>query len=242
MNGWIKLYRELLHKTIWLNSTAEQKAILITILLLASHTENVWEWQGQRYTVEPGQLVTSLPSLAKAAGVTVQNVRSALKRFKKYGFLTDKSTAKGRLVTIANWDVYQSLSLNPTAPSTVCKQTANSLLTDCPTAIKKVKKDEKYKEEILIIVDYLNEKTGKSFKGGAKSTVSHINARLTESFTVEDFKAVIDQKVSDWANDPKMSEYLRPATLFGPKFESYLNARSAGDSLKQPTERRGYYI
>ena len=73
------------------------------------------------------------------------------------------------------------------------------------------------------IVDHLNFKTGKEFKIKTKATKAHINARLSEGFTEEDFKTVIDNKCDKWLSDPEMSEYLRPQTLFGTKFESYLN-------------------
>lgn len=73
------------------------------------------------------------------------------------------------------------------------------------------------------VVSYLNEKTGKNFKADAKKTQSLINSRLKEKFTVEDFFKVIDVKCIEWLNDPNMNKYLRPETLFGSKFESYLN-------------------
>ncbi|MDX1285541.1 MAG: conserved phage C-terminal domain-containing protein, partial [Draconibacterium sp.] len=73
------------------------------------------------------------------------------------------------------------------------------------------------------IIDYLNEKSGKDFKYSTKKTTSCIKARMEEGFTIEDFKKVIDNKVEDWSNDTKMNEYLRPETLFGNKFEGYLN-------------------
>lgn len=77
------------------------------------------------------------------------------------------------------------------------------------------------------VVSYLNEKAGSSFKASSKNTQSLIKARTREGFTIDDFKTVIDGRVKAWANDPKMSEYLRPQTLFGTKFESYLNASKA---------------
>lgn len=76
------------------------------------------------------------------------------------------------------------------------------------------------------IVQYLNQKTGKNFKSTSKATQRHIRARLAEGFTVSDFKQVIDKKCSDWLRDQKMKEYLRPETLFGTKFESYLNSKT----------------
>lgn len=76
------------------------------------------------------------------------------------------------------------------------------------------------------IVQYLNQKTNKNFKHTSKVTQRHIRARLAEGFTVSDFKQVIDNKCSDWLRDQKMKEYLRPETLFGTKFESYLNSKT----------------
>lgn len=75
------------------------------------------------------------------------------------------------------------------------------------------------------IVTYLNEKTGSSYRPNTSKTKELINARIKEGFTVEDFKTVIDKKTAMWKNDPKMSAYLRPETLFGTKFEGYLNER-----------------
>ena len=92
--GWVKLYRELKSKSIWQLSSPEQKVVLITILLLANHEENKWEWKDNQYVCKPGQLITSLNSLVRECGqgVTIQNVRTALERFEKLGFLTNTST------------------------------------------------------------------------------------------------------------------------------------------------------
>lgn len=75
------------------------------------------------------------------------------------------------------------------------------------------------------IIAYLNEKAGTGFKASAKATQSLINGRWREGYTLEDFRAVIDARVSAWKNNPEMSEYLRPSTLFSAsKFEGYLEA------------------
>lgn len=84
------------------------------------------------------------------------------------------------------------------------------------------------------VVEYLNQKTGKNFKSTSKVTQRHIRARLAEGFTISDFKQVIDKKCSDWLRDQKMKEYLRPETLFGTKFESYLNSKSTTARPKGP--------
>lgn len=83
---------------------------------------------------------------------------------------------------------------------------------------------EKYDmKTITEIVDYLNEKAHKSYKPNSRTTKGHINARLKEGYTLSDFKQVIDNRCAAWL-DTDMAQYLRPETLFGTKFESYLNA------------------
>lgn len=74
------------------------------------------------------------------------------------------------------------------------------------------------------IIARLNEKTGANYKPTSKATQRLINARLAEGYTVEEFFTVIDKKCSEWSGDEKMERYLRPETLFGNKFENYLNA------------------
>jgi len=76
-----------------------------------------------------------------------------------------------------------------------------------------------YKE----IIDYLNEKTGRKYKHTAKLNRRVIKARMNEGYTIEDFKTVIDKKTAKWIKDKKMEEFLRPETLFGNKFDRYLN-------------------
>ncbi len=105
--GWVRLYRRLLDDPVWTTSTSDQKAVLIVILLLASHEPRQWAWEGQKFEVQPGEFVTSLSSLAKRAGVSVKSVRSAIARFEKLDFLANKSAKTGRIISITNWHVYQ---------------------------------------------------------------------------------------------------------------------------------------
>ena len=71
------------------------------------------------------------------------------------------------------------------------------------------------------IIDYLNEKAGKRYKVNEK-TKAHINARVNDGYTLADFRAVIEKKVAEWRGT-EMDKFLRPETLFGTKFEGYLN-------------------
>lgn len=80
-----------------------------------------------------------------------------------------------------------------------------------------------YTSEIKEIIDYLNQKTCTTYRATTKNTVKHITARLNEGYTVADVKAVIDSKAREWLGT-EYQKYLRPDTLFGSKFENYLNA------------------
>jgi len=90
------------------------------------------------------------------------------------------------------------------------------------TAIKDLEKT-KYKELWILIV-YLNQVANKRYKFVDK-TKRLLLARFKEGYTLEDFKQVIDIKTAEWKDSPEFSKYLRPETLFGSKFDGYLNQK-----------------
>lgn len=89
------------------------------------------------------------------------------------------------------------------------------------------------------IIEYLNKRTGKNYRASSQKTRCLIKARFNEKYTVDDFKKVIDNKCLEWLRDEKMSRYLRPETLFGTKFESYLNQDNKNNQV--PNGWAGYY-
>ncbi|ELP8612641.1 DnaD domain-containing protein [Listeria monocytogenes] len=133
-HGWVKLHRDLKEKPIWRSSTPEQKTILVTLLMMANHKENEWEWMGKPFKAKPGEFVTSIKSIAAECGkgISSQNVRTALKRFENYGFLTKKSTKVNTLINIVNWGVYQE---SENKPNTLAN---NQLTNDSQTANKQL--------------------------------------------------------------------------------------------------------
>jgi uncharacterized phage protein (TIGR02220 family)/predicted phage replisome organizer len=125
--------------------------------------------------------------------------------------------------------------------------------TNVSEAEEDKEKEKEEKEEIYIaVVSYLNEKAGTNYKHTTAKTRTAIHARLEEGFTLDDFKTVIDKKCADWLCDEKMEKYLRPETLFGTKFEGYLNAKhterndndgfNAKDTSNSAKRRIGNYI
>jgi len=90
------------------------------------------------------------------------------------------------------------------------------------------------------IIDHLNIRTGQHYKYSTTKTKDLIKARLNEKFTLEDFKTVIDKMCVEWMNTD-MQKYLRPETLFGTKFESYLNREVSKDNNFQWEYLKGMY-
>lgn len=90
------------------------------------------------------------------------------------------------------------------------------------------KQEEKPQEDTEIykrIIEYMNMVFGTNYKYTTKATKEYIHARLTDGYTEDDFKTVIDKKFAEW-NGTEWEKYLRPQTLFTPSnFESYLNQK-----------------
>ena len=127
-------------------------------------------------------------------------------------------------VSKRNDGVYQNDTTNTRDYTEITTETTNNnILSGNPTASR-----IPYKE----IVDYLNEKTGKNFKHKTAKTRKFIEARWNQDFRLDDFKKVIDIKTDEWLNTDS-DKYLRPETLFGTKFESYLNQKTQPSGIDQ---------
>ena len=121
-------------------------------------------------------------------------------------------------------------------------QAVDGQVTDkCPHSIGKdsIGKDSidniPYKE----IIDYLNSKTGKNYRDNVQKNRSLIKARWSEGYRLDDFKHVIDNMVKDWSGT-KYAKYLRPETLFGTKFDGYLNQGYVVKRENKTDERLGF--
>lgn len=84
---------------------------------------------------------------------------------------------------------------------------------------------EEDKEIYIKVIQHLNEKAGTRYKPSSSKTKTCIHARLAEGFTLDDFYTVIDKKCAEWIGT-EWEKFLRPETLFGTKFEGYLNSKS----------------
>ena len=191
-----------------------EREILILLYRYSNFNTNI-----TGYTV--GQLVASSD---KVLGLTTQKVRTILKNLEKKGyieFLT--SGSKGKESTLKITIKQQLFNNNVTNKSEQLQQVEGDNQQQSNNNVTTLsKKKEKDNNIYSLVIDYLNKKANTNYRPTTKNTQSFINARVKEGYTVEDFKKVIDSKSKEWLNTD-FEKYLRPATLFGTKFENYLN-------------------
>ncbi len=123
-NGYIKLYRKMIDWG-WYRD-ANVKILFLHLLLIANFKESNFEDS----IIKPGQMITSIGSLAKETGLTSQNVRTALEKLETSKIITKQSTSRFTLITIENWALYQEENSKVTSQLTNNQQTANKRLTN----------------------------------------------------------------------------------------------------------------
>lgn len=109
------------------------------------------------------------------------------------------------------------------------------LIPDSPILIPDTsdKRSLSGKPDVMIVIEHFNLVTGQKLKVATKSHSENISGRLSDGYTVDDLKMVIDFKNDEWSNDPKMAQYIRPATLFQTgKFGGYLAAAKTAPKVK----------
>lgn len=172
----------------------------------------------------------------KRLNLTTQKVRTILKKFEKQGYIEFLSSgSKGKKSTLKLTIKQQLFNNNTTNKTEQLQQVEdlpnNNVTTNQQQSNSTTKKKEKDNNNIYsLVIDYLNRKASTNYRSTTKNTQSFINARLKEGYEVEDFKKVIDSKSREWLGTD-FEKYLRPATLFGTKFENYLNEANK----KEPT-------
>lgn len=107
--GWIKVYRKTLQSRVWKRTTAKQKAVIFTLLLMATHTEQTFRQKGEIRRLTPGQIFTSYERIRQAVGdgISIREIRTALSIAETCQFLTKETTKAGQLITICNYASYQ---------------------------------------------------------------------------------------------------------------------------------------
>ena len=169
----------------------------------------------------------SLDGLSTLSSDGMSATRSAIKELEEHGYLMRKPIReKGKIV---DWE-YTIFEKPLVEKPLVENPQVEKPLVENRTQLNTNKLNTK--ELIEEIINYLNSRTGSSYRATTPKTQSLIKARLSEGFDVDDFKRVIDNKAASWKGT-EWEKYLRPETLFGTKFESYLNENQTATSKQQ---------
>lgn len=186
-------------------------------------------------------------SIAGLVAINKENessIKSTLNELKKFGYLKvtklmPNETKTGRIEYL--YDIYEKpYQIQEEEKQEVEKQgLENQPIENQPlenqgqynNITKELNNNKSNTNELIIkgnipyqeIVNHLNSMAGTNYRASSKKTRELIRARINEGYTLQDFQLVIDKKVREWINDNKMKVYLRPETLFGTKFEGYLN-------------------
>ena len=234
--GYIKLHRKILENPICMKD-ADHFALWTYILLQCTHTEVSMIFDGKKITLLPGQFITGRDKISKDLKINRSKVERILKRFcsKSEQQLEQQTTRHGRLITVLNWDAYQTseqqngqqvsnkratseqqVSTNKNDNNVKNDNNINNINNPKPT----VSVSASYKA----FVDLFNEITGKKFRYGDKKASNQLQARLKEGYTRED----IEKAIRNCFKDPYHMEnpkYLTPEFITRTsKLEMYLEA------------------
>ncbi|NBW72417.1 MAG: hypothetical protein EBR24_06495, partial [Flavobacteriia bacterium] len=139
MSGWIKIHRKFLDWE-WFNKS-EAVHLFLYMVIKANHKDN--KWQGN--DVKRGQFISSLGNISSATGITIQQIRTILKKLEKTNEIVVKSTSQFTIVTICKYECYQDENEDTNKPITNNQQTTNKQ----STTNKNEKKEKNEKEVIL---------------------------------------------------------------------------------------------
>lgn len=221
--------REIFDNSIW-NNVAEFRVFFYIL------GNAVWKDEGVKkgnVLVGRGQYLRSYRNLREdlmymdnnaIKYYSISHIKKIIDKLVVDGRVKKEETELGTLFTIVNYSKYQGFERFEKDNQ---ERRENGARTEQEQNKNNKKKDNKVnKDNYIYIVEYLNLKAGTKYKADTKKTISLIDARLKEGFTLDDFKKVIDNKIATWKGT-EWEKYLRPETLFGNKFEGYLNEKNS---------------
>lgn len=241
---WIKITTDIFddEKILLIESLPEADSIIVIwfkLLCLAGKQNN------NGVFIMNDRIVFNEKMLAQLFRRKETTVRLALETFQQFGMI---EIIDG-VITIPNWGKHQNfdkiekrneymrkyMSDYREKQKLIANGKSNCKLNSKPNVsdaeeereeeLDKEKKDIR-KSDRSAIISYLNDRLGTAYRPEGKAIERLLNGRLEEGYTVEDFKTVIDNMTAEWSGDEKMSQYLRPSTLFAPThFPEYLNRK-----------------
>lgn len=234
---WLKLEKSFLDSKyikVIKNLPNGKDYILFYLALMLESVESVGHLRFTELVPYNEQMLSSLTD------TNIDIVRSAMKLFQELGILTILGDGTIFLPDVPRLTGKESESAERVRRFRA-KKTLEALPSNSDVTISndnKEKQSTKYNEQskeinnneekipYLEIIDYLNSKSGSQYRN-TDSTRRLIHARFNEGFTKDDFFTVIDNKVKSWVGT-EFEKYIRPSTLFSPKFDGYLNESKSG--------------
>jgi len=239
MAGFVKFYRGLLDHHI-VHKDNDYLAVWMFLLLNANHESKESEFNYQTIEVKPGQLIRGRKQIAEKAKVNESKVERILNRFEREQMIDQQKSPQKRLITVLNWSSYQKGKQPNEQPNeqpmnnqrTTDEQQMN---TNKNIRIKEVKNKDSFKDIVEKVIAYLKCTTGHTYKQKPANS-RHLIARLNQGYSMKDSMTVIRLKTIDWEDNSDMKKYLRPETLFGTKFDSYLQSEITGRTAAELDE------
>ena len=202
MSGWIKIHRKFLDWE-WFNKS-EAVHLFLYMLIKANHKDN--KWQGN--DVKRGQFISSLGNISSATGITIQQIRTILKKLEKTNEIVVKSTSQFTIVTICKYECYQDENEEANKPITNNQQTINKQSTTN-------KNEKKEKNEKEVILDSWIEYRKSAKKTLTQQSIKSILVKM-ENYTNEQCKFVINKSIEQgwqglfWDNIQTIQEVNEP--------------------------------
>lgn len=257
--GWVRLHRKIQESSLWQEKPFSKGQAWADMILLARYSDGSMWVRGIEVKLKRGQLGWSQVALAEKWGWSRGKVRrfySFLEKPKSDPKIVQHTVQHGRrltsITTIVNYDLYNPRDTTdgtPNGQQTDRQRTGNGTGTKKGNKGKKEKKGtgkyiEPQKDPDLTanVVEYLNQTLGTNYKATTRKTKDLVSARTTEGHTLSDFKTVIDKKADEWKDDFENAKYLRPETLFGTKFEGYLNQLGGKKGAKDKEVERKEHV
>ena len=148
--GWIKLHRCLLRNPIVMKD-ADYLALWTYILLNATHKEYPKLFKGKKIMLQPGQLITGRKVLAAALKISESKVRRILNEFESDQQIDRQRSNKNTLITVLNWDLYQSDDQQVNQQATNKRPTSDQQVT----TLQEYKEDKNVKKENNNMLDQI---------------------------------------------------------------------------------------
>jgi DNA-binding transcriptional MerR regulator len=183
MSGWIKIHRKFLDWE-WFNKS-EAVHLFLYMLIKANHKDA--KWQGN--DVKRGQFISSLGNISNATGISIQQIRTILKKLEKTNEIELKSTSQFTIVTICKYECYQDENETTNKPLTNNQQTTNK-----PSTTNKNDKKEKNEKEVILDswIDYR-----KSIRKALSQATINTILKKMESYSNEQCKYVINNSIEN---------------------------------------------